>query len=120
MACARPRVAAVQLGGIRPNQHISGATSSELVGEQAEEKEVEEVGDEEIVEVQDEEEEDCRQPAIARAPVTPTKSEWDARMLLHAEYRSWCPFCVQGKAHCNQHLKETADEDNIGVTISMD
>ena len=40
-------------------------------------------------------------------------------MLLHADYRSWCPFCVQGKAHSAHHVM-SQEEERLGVTISMD
>ena len=104
----------MQLSGIRPDNHISGAASGELVGERAGEKEEEERGE------QEEEQEESRQPKVARVPETPSKAEWDAHMLLHAEYRSWCPFCVKGKAHSNQHVASKDDEEKLGITISMD
>ena len=110
--------------GISPNNHISGAASSELKGEGAIEKEVEFLPESEGIEDRkgeaEEEVEESRQPKIARVPVKPTKAEWDAHMLLHAEYRSWCPYCVRGKAHSNQHALNKKEEEKIGVTISMD
>ena len=65
------------------------------------------------------ENEEIRQPRVARVPHTPTKVEWDTHMLLHADYRSWCPFCVQGKAHSAHHVM-SQEEERLGVTISMD
>ena len=50
----------------------------------------------------------------------PTKAEIDAHYPLHAEYRSWCRYCVEGKGA--SRLRRTGDptEETIGVTISFD
>ena len=40
---------------------------------------------------------ETRQPRAARVLHTPTKVEWDTHMLLHADYRSWCPFVLAAK-----------------------
>ena len=64
--------------GISPNNHISGAAASELKGEGAIEKEVECLPESEGIEdrkgeATEEEEEEGRQPKIARVPVKPTR-----------------------------------------------
>ena len=63
--------------------------------------------------------EEIRQPRVARVPHTPTKVEWETHMLLHADDRSWCPCCVQGRAHSSQHVV-SQEEERLGVTISKD
>ena len=42
--------------------------------------------------------EEARRPMIAKRPQTPTMAEYDAHMNLHADYRDWCPDCMQGEA----------------------
>ena len=62
---------------------------------------------------------ETRQPRVARVPHMPTKVEWDTHMLLHADYRSLCPFCVGGKAH-SAHRVTSHEEERSDVTIRMD
>ena len=62
---------------------------------------------------------EIRKPRVARVPHTPTKVDWDTHMLLHADYRSWCPFCVGGTAHSAHHVM-SHEEERSGVTINMD
>ena len=108
--------------GIRPNNHISGAadglvggvTYVDDIGEQVEAT----MNEDKVEDVKDQEE--SRKPKVARVPNKPTKAEYDEHMLLHAEYRSWCPYCLQGKAVSNQHVAGIDSDDKLGVTISMD
>ena len=69
--------------------------------------------------MQDEEEE-TRAPNIASRPYIPTKAEIDAHYPLHAEFRNWCKFCVEGKGASRHHKKGDPTEEPIGVTISID
>ena len=64
--------------------------------------------------------EEVRAPKIAPKPYVPTKAEVDAHYPLHAEYRSWCKYCVAGKAASRLHHAGKADEEPMGVTISID
>ena len=52
-------------------------------------------------------------------PVT-TKAEVDAHYPLHADFRSWCKYCVAGKGASRQHRAGDPAEESIGVTISVD
>ena len=61
----------------------------------------------------------ARAPRIASQPYVPTKAEIEAHFPLHAEYRSWCRFCVEGKGTSRQH-RSGDKEESLGVTISID
>ena len=63
--------------------------------------------------------EEIRQPRFARVLHTPTRAEWETHMLLHADYRSWCPHRARGKAHSANHVMSQAEE-RLGVTIRID
>ena len=105
--------------GIRPDNDLSGAADG-LVGDAANKGSGQsdvEIGE---VKLDVEEDEESRKPKVARVPVKPTKTEYEEHMLLHAEYRDWCPYCVMGKAVSNQHAVGEVDVDKLGVTISMD
>ena len=64
----------------------SGSASGGLVDKDAEAKE-EDVIDENV--------EEARRPRIARRQEMPTKAEYDAHMILHVDYRVWCPIVLQ-------------------------
>ena len=68
----------------------------------------------------DNEQEEARGLRIAGRPYTPTKAEIDAHFPLHAEYRSWCRFCVEGKAVSRPHYAKDPEEEQLGITISCD
>ena len=59
-------------------------------------------------------------PKIAPRPYIPTKAEVAAHYPLHAEYRSWCKHCVEGKAASRLHHKGDPLEEPLGVTVSID
>ena len=69
---------------------------------------------------EEEENGEFRAPKIASRPYIPTKAEIDAHYPLHAEYRSWCKFCVEGKAASRLHKRGDPTEEPIGVTVSID
>ena len=64
--------------------------------------------------------EESRAPKISRRPGTPTKADIDAHLPWHAEFRSWCKYCVAGKAVSRQHSAGNPDEEALGVTVSVD
>ena len=66
------------------------------------------------------EEEEERKPKIGRVPKMPTADVWNDHMTHHPEFRDWCPFGVQGKGISYQHRKVPEEEENIGITASMD
>ena len=47
--------------------------------------------------------EPARVPNIAPTPKGSTKAEILAHEPLHLNYRSWCPSCVHGRAHSQNH-----------------
>ena len=48
----------------------------------------------------------------------PTKAEVDAHMVLHADYRDWCPDCVAGRGVSHQHW--TSKNEKLGREFSLD
>ena len=41
-------------------------------------------------------------------------------MSQHAEFRSWCPWCVQGRGISRHRVQDTEDVEKSGVTVSLD
>ena len=68
----------------------------------------------------DEEATEARAPKIARRPEAPTKADIDAHFPWHAEFRSWCKYCVEGKAISRHHVAGDPKEEALGVTVSVD
>ena len=62
---------------------------------------------------EEDDENTARKPKIARRPHMPTKAEVVAHMILHAEYRSWCPHCVHGRGISHQH-RYSDDGEKLG------
>ena len=51
----------------------------------------------EVEESYDVENEEAAPKKTLRDPGEPTKQEWDEHRVDHIPYRSWCPYCVQGR-----------------------
>ena len=66
-----------------------------------------------------EESDEIRKAKVARTPKAPTAREIEEHLPLHAQYRSWCKWCVFGKGVANHHVAGD-EKEKIGVTISMD
>ena len=49
----------------------------------------------------------------------PTKAEIDAHYPMHAEFRDWCRYCVEGKG-VSRHHEKGKEEEAIGITVSVD
>ena len=64
-------------------------------------------------------EEEMRKPQVGARPVQPTRAEVDEH-FLHLSYRSWCDHCRAGKARLAPHLREPADRERLGMTVSCD
>ena len=62
---------------------------------------------------------EVRKPRIARTPKAPTAKDIEEHIPLHANYRSWCKWCVFGKGISNHHV-HSDETEKIGITISMD
>ena len=65
-----------------------------------------------------EDEEVARRPRIARRPQMPTKAEVDAHMVLHADYRDWCPDCVAGRGF--SPLQRATLNSGLGLMLGLD
>ena len=110
-----------QADPVRPEHFISseglraGGSAGGEVGQEA----VEEIECGVCAEEEDAVEE-VRAPQIARKPDTPTKAQIEAHFPLHAEYRSWCEFCVAGKGISRHHKRGDPEEEATGVTVSVD
>ena len=56
--------------------------------------------------------------------VGPSKAEYDEHMRTHLPFRSWCEFCVKGKAKADPHKRGIAEKSKIqerGIpTIGID
>ena len=46
-------------------------------------------------------------PKIIPDTSAPAEQEIAEHMVTHIPFRSWCPFCVMGKAHIRPHQKKT-------------
>ena len=52
-----------------------------------------------------------RHVPVPRAPREPSRAEREEHNLTHLPYRSWCPFCVAGKAHSAPHKLSESEEN---------
>ena len=52
------------------------------------------------------EEEEGQDAKVACKPCMPTEEEVEKYNATHIPFRSWCPYCVAGKAKCNPHFKK--------------
>ena len=52
--------------------------------------------------------EEGRRPKIKINPVLPSKAEVDEHGRTHIPFRSWCPFCIIGRARNDAHKAGSA------------
>ena len=72
------------------------------------------------VEVSDEqEEEETETPMPMTVPCRPSEEEVDRHNLSHLPFRSWCKFCVMGRAQSHPHWQKEKEESGVPV-ISWD
>ena len=57
---------------------------------------------------------------VACAPCMPTQEEVERHNATHIPFRSWCPFCVAGKAKANPHYKKDSDRVCSENVVSLD
>ena len=48
----------------------------------------------------------------------PCEADVNYHNLTHLPFRSWCPYCVQGKAVSHPHVKRKAEEADVPVISS--
>ena len=58
-------------------------------------------------------------PMAIRDEHGPTEQEIDEHMITHIPFRSWCPFCVMGKACSSDHRRIKEPHGSIPV-VSID
>ncbi len=51
-----------------------------------------------------------RRPKMRKPPLGVSQKERDEHNLTHTPFRSWCPFCVAGRAKQWPHLKIKDDD----------
>ena len=61
-----------------------------------------------------------RRPRVGKRPYTTTKAEVEEHNPFHVHYRSWCPHCVAGRSISQQHIRQAAYEEAMGITMSVD
>ena len=63
---------------------------------------------------------DCTKVVVPKAPVRPSEQEIEDHNACHIPFRSWCAFCVAGKAKCNPHFAKDECQPCDGNIVSMD
>jgi hypothetical protein len=64
--------------------------------------------EEEEIEIQDiEGDQDAEPLRVARDPKLPFQADIECHRCSHIPFRSWCRWCVQGRARGDQHLRST-------------
>ena len=53
---------------------------------------------------------EARPPEVLRDPGAPTQREVEEHNITHLPFRSWCPYCVSGKAQDRQHRLRKEDQ----------
>ena len=43
----------------------------------------------------------------------PSREEYDEHMRVHVPFRSWCEFCIKGKAKADPHKRGTPEKSKI-------
>ncbi len=66
------------------------------------------------------EEEEGQEAEVACKPCMPTEEEVEKHNATHIPFRSWCPYCVAGKAKCNPHFKKDGDRPSSVNVVSLD
>ncbi len=68
----------------------------------------------EAVEVEEGHEvEEARRPVIAKDPGNPTQAEIEEHEIAHLPFRSWCAFCIRGKAHNDGHKRQKNKDKEV-------
>jgi thiol-disulfide isomerase/thioredoxin len=57
---------------------------------------------------------------IACRPCMPTQDEVERHNATHVPFRSWCPYCVAGKAKANPHYKRVESRGANDNVVSID
>ena len=117
------------IGPVSPSEHERSINPSELEqpapaektgaassGERGEEEDMPELMEDTDSEGEAEE---GQRAKVIREEVMPSQLEFQDHIATHVPFRSWCPFCVMGKAGSGPHKKHGEEEGSIPV-ISID
>ena len=67
---------------------------------------------------------EVRRPRLPADPGRPTQREVDEHEVCHIPFRSWCPYCIKGKAVSCPHKGSAYREEGLEITgvptISLD
>ena len=67
---------------------------------------------------------EARRPRLPADPGRPTQREVDEHEVCHIPFRSWCPYCVKGKAVSSPHKGSAYRDEGLKITgvptISLD
>ena len=67
---------------------------------------------------------EARRPRLPADPGRPTQREVDEHEVCHIPFRSWCPYCIKGKAVSSPHKGSAYREEGLKITgvptISLD
>ena len=67
---------------------------------------------------------EVRRPRLPADPGRPTQREVDEHEVCHIPFRSWCPYCIKGKAVSSPHKGSAYREEGLKITgvptISLD
>ena len=50
---------------------------------------------------------------VLPVPVRPIQQEVDLHNATHVPFRSWCPFCVNGKAKSHPHFSKSEERERV-------
>ena len=59
-------------------------------------------------------------PNLISTSYRPTPEEVEAHNAIHMPYRSWCKYCVAGKADADPHKRTEEDKQSAVPIVSMD
>ena len=76
---------------------------------------VEELADQVTRHFDDNNDRDGRKPPITKAPLQPTREQFEQHQATHTPYDAWCKHCVTARAIRRQHVKK-----GRGATIVLD
>ena len=103
----------------RQEEDMKGSSSHEEVEEEGQIRRGTDEDEGEVIPEKEEEEEGRveRKVRTLRKVGSPSQEEYDQHQLLHGEFRSWCPACVEGRGRPRQHRRNVDEEDEEPVVV---
>ena len=59
-------------------------------------------------------------PRMFASPTAPSRQEAQEHAITHLPFRSWCPFCLMGKAKCSPHRRGIDHSDDAIPMVAFD